>query len=281
MAQNKISNDQVDEEDGYPKSLEAQNKALELDPDNAVAYSRMGFNRLQHEMDLPAAAKLFETALALEPENAIVLANAASLAMTLGRIEETVNLRELAQQVDPLSAANSISLGRCYLANGQLDKAEATFRKALLLSPNRPLTRVMLTRVLARKNDSDNLEEIWDLIATEPLEPLRLIAAASTQYKLGNTVEADTALETLIEKYSGKTDVLIALAYAIRGEIDKTLQWLQQAVDLEGPQALMNSWHAPEFEILHGDPRWEKMLTNAGFSKQQLAAIDFEFTLPE
>ena len=36
-----------------------------------------------------------------------------------------------------------------------------------------------------------------------------------------------------------------------------------------------------EFEILHGDPRWEKILTSAGLSKQQLAVIEFEFTLPE
>ena len=36
-----------------------------------------------------------------------------------------------------------------------------------------------------------------------------------------------------------------------------------------------------EFEILHGDPRWEKILTSAGLSKQQLAVIEFEFTLSE
>ena len=279
--QNKVSNDQISEEEGYPKSLEAQNKALELDPDNAVAYSRMGFNRLQHEGDLPAAAKLFEKALALESGNAIVLANAASLAMTLGRVEQAIALRELAQQLDPLSSENSSGLARSYLANGQLDKAEATYRKTLLLSPNRRGTRALLSRVLGRKGDPDNLEEIWDLIAEEPLEPVRLIATASMHYKLGNTAEADAALETLIEKYSGKANSTIAMAYAIRGETEKTLEWLQQLVEIEGPQALMNLWYAQDYKILHGDPRWEKMLTNAGFSKQQLATIKFEFTLPE
>ena len=93
--------------------------------------------------------------------------------------------------------------------------------------------------------------------------------------------EADIALETLIEKYSGKTNNLIALAYAIRGDIDKTLEWIEQTVEIEGPQALMTTWYAPEYEILDGDPRWKKLLTSAGLSQQQLAAIDFEFTLPE
>jgi len=58
-------------------------------------------------------------------------------------------------------------------------------------------------------------------------------------------------------------------------------EWLQKAVELEGPQALMNSWYAPEFEFLHGDPRWEKILASAGLSKRQLADIRFEFTLPK
>ena len=279
--QNKASADQVNEEEGYAKSLQAHNKALKLDPNNAVAYSRLGFDRLHHEGDLPAAAMLFEQALALEPGNAVVLANAASLALTLGRTEQAVTLREYAQQLDPLSSATSMGLGTAYLANDQFDKAEAIFRKALLLSPRRPATRAVLVRAMGKKEGLDHIEEAWSLIAEEPYEPLRLIATASLHKWLGNMAEADIALETLIEKYSGKTNNLIALAYAIRGDIDKTLEWIEQTVEIEGPQALMTTWYAPEYEILDGDPRWKKLLTSVGLSQQQLAAIDFEFTLPE
>lgn len=279
--QNKVSVDLVGEEEGYKKSYESQNKALELDPDNAAAYSRLGHEQLHYEKDLPAAAKLFEKALALEPGNAVVLGNAASLAMTLGRFEQAIALRELAQQVDPLSSANSTGLGRSYFYDGQLDKAEATFRKTLLLSPNRPVTRAMLAWVLATEGDPDSFEEAWDLIANEPLEPLRLLATTSTHYMIGDTAESDSALDTMIEKYSGKADKLIALAFAIREEPDETLKWLQRAVESEGPQTLVPSWYSPSLNILRGDPHWEKMLADAGLSEQQLAAIDFEFKLPE
>jgi len=279
--QNKVSVDLLGEEEGYKKSSESQNRALELDPDNAVAYSRLGHKQLHHEKNLPAAAKLFKKALALEPGNAVVLANAASLAMTLGRFKQAIAIRELAQQVDPLSSANSSGLGRSYFYDGQLDKAETTYRKTLLLSPNRPVTRAMLSWVLAKKGDPDNLEELRDLIANEPLEPLRLVATASTHYMLGNVAESDSALNAMIEKYSGKTDKLIALVYAIRGEPDETIKWLQRAVETEGPQTLVPSWYSPSLSILHGDPRWEKLLADAGLSEQQLAAIDFDFKLPE
>jgi hypothetical protein len=36
----------------------------------------------------------------------------------------------------------------------------------------------------------------------------------------------------------------------------------------------------PEFKNLHEDPRWGNFLTGIGKSPEQLAAIEFEVTLP-
>jgi TolB-like protein/tetratricopeptide (TPR) repeat protein len=274
---NKIGLGLVSQEEIYPLVLEAQNKALELDSGNAAAYSRLGWDRLIYEGDLAAAAESFEQALALEPGNATVLANAAALALTLGRAEQAVTLGELALQRNPLSPTSALYMGRTYMTNGQFDKAEAVFRKTLLLSPTRPLTRAALARALYYKGD---IEEAINLIEEEPVRPLRLAVGAAMHHGLGNPAESNAALETLIEEYP-KASILIALTYAMRDETDKAFEWLQQAVELEGPQTLMNSWYALEFEVLHADPRWEKILTSAGLSKQQLALIEFEFTLPE
>jgi len=122
---------------------------------------------------------------------------------------------------------------------------------------------------------------VMDLIANEPYEPVRLTATASVQHQLGNAMESDAALNTLIEKYHQKSGNLIALVYAIRGEAGKAFEWLQKSVETEGPGALYETWYEPEFKILDDDPRWEELLSSAGLSKQQLAEIDFEFKLPE
>ena len=277
---NKIGLGLASQEEAYPLALDAQNKALELDSGNAAAYSRRGWDRLTYEGDLAAAAESFEQALALEPGNAIVLANAAALALALGRIEQAITLGELALQRNPLSQSTAFSLGRAYICIGQIDKAEAMFRKTLLLSPTRSLTRGQLARALYHKGDKSDLEEAMRLIKEEPVEPMRLTASAAFHHELGNTAESDAALHTLIEEYPQAT-TLIALTYAMRDETDEAFEWLQKAVELKGPQALLGTWYAPEFKILHDDPRWEKILTSARLSKQQLAAIKFEFTLPE
>jgi len=277
---NKVGLDLMSQEEAYPLAMDAQNKALELDSGNAAAYSRQGWDRLNFEEDLAAAAASFEKALALEPGNTIVLGNAADLALALGRTGQAVTLGELALQRDPLSSTSAFNLGRTYLTNGQIDKAEAIFRKTLLLSPARPFTRGSLARALYHKGDSGDLEEAMTLIEEEPVVPMRLAASAAVQHELGNTAQSDAALTTLIEEYP-QAMTLIALTYAMCDDIDNAFEWLHKSMDSKGPKALINRWYAPEFEILHGDPRWEKILSSAGLSKQQLAAIKFEFTLPE
>lgn len=279
--QNKTINKIVSVETGYARAKECQHKALELDPSNAAAHSRLGFDSLNYEWDWPAAADYFERALALEPGNAVVLANAASMAMALGRMDQAIALRELALQLDPLNAANTFGLGVAYYFNGQPGLAETAFRKTLSLSPNRPVTRAAIVRAIVGTGNYEDTDEIWELIAEEPYEPFRLIATASMHYTLGNFIDADVALEALIEKYSGKMDALIALAYAIRGNADEAIGWLQQSLDSMGPQALLNSRHSPEYDFIRGDPRWQELLANAGLSEEQLSAIDFEFQLPK
>jgi len=279
--QNKVSPSQGTGEEAYLKSKEAQNKALELDPENAVAYSRLGFDSLYFDGDLPASANYFQKALALEPGNAIVLANAASLAMTLGRVNQAVLLRELAHQLDPLNALVAFGLGWSYLVNEQLDESEAILRKSLLLSPERPVTRGAVARVLIRKGDLSNPEEIEDLIAKEPYEPVRLTATVGYRYRQGHMAESDAALEALVDKYHDRTGGLIALAYAIREDVDKAIEWLRRTIENEGPQAFVTIRFAPEFKILHDDPRWQELLTSTGLSGQQLADIEFEFELPD
>lgn len=138
----------------------------------------------------------------------------------------------------------------------------------------------MLARILYHK-DEGNLDAAMKLIAEEPYELWQLTAYSILHHGPGNMAESNAALQTLIEEHHQIAGSAIALVYATRGETDKTLEWLQKAVESEGPRILTNNWYVPEFEILHGDPRWEEMLTSAGRSKQQLATIEFEFKLPE
>jgi len=265
-------------EEGFTKALESLDKAISLDPGNAIAYSRKGWTTMAYKGDLVTATGLLQQALALEPGNVIVLANAADLVKALGRLDEAIALEEQALLRDPLDPTQYINLGGAYIEAKRYDEAEAMFRKAMLLSPNRIGVRAMLGRVLLLKNQP---EAAMDALEGEPFEPLKLAGLVLGHHALGNAVESDAALEILVAKYAETTAPLIGLVYASLGELEIALEWLVKAYEQEGPRVLLNAMKSPELESLRSDPRWEQLLTRAGVSEQQLAAIPFEVVLPD
>ncbi len=268
---------QVSREEGYQKALEVLNKALELDPENAIAHSRLGWFRMNAEIDLAGAAKTFEHALALEPGNKIVLANAAILLKVLGRLDQAIALEELSQQRDPLNPTSSFNLAGSYMLNRQFDKAEAMYLQTLLLSPEHIRARGALARALFNMGELEAADEIVEEV---PVPFMRVAGQALIKYAQGNHAESDAALMTLIDEYQQVAKPLIALVYAFRDEPDKAFEWLQKDVDINGPRVLMLGRLAPELDGLHDDPRWEELLANNGFSETQLAEIIFQVNLP-
>jgi tetratricopeptide (TPR) repeat protein len=65
-------------------------KALALDPDLAEAQATLGWIRTGHDWDWSGADAAYARALELEPGNAMVLRRAATLAATLGRLDEAL-----------------------------------------------------------------------------------------------------------------------------------------------------------------------------------------------
>jgi hypothetical protein len=67
---------------------------------------------------------------------------------------------------------------------------------------------------------------------------------------------------------------------AYRGEPDRAFEWLDKAVQYKDVGlVLITNEHL--FFNLHDDPRWLPFLERIGRSPEQLAAIQFEVTLPD
>jgi tetratricopeptide (TPR) repeat protein len=113
----------------------------------------------------------------------------------------------------------------------------------------------------------------------EPDEGHRLEGLVMAYYALGQAAESDAALTELIEKYEQQWSSYIAAVLAYRGEADRAFAWLDKAVQY-------NDWHLtliavePRFANIYDDPRWLPFLERIGMSPAQLAAIEFNVTLP-
>ncbi len=87
-------------------------------------------------------------------------------------------------------------------------------------------------------------------------------------------------LAELIEKYEKDSAYNIAYLLAFRGEADRAFAWLNKAVVYNDP-GLAQIATNPLFANIDTDPRWLPFLESIGKSPEQLAAIEFNVTLPE
>jgi len=264
------------EHESYTLAREAVDKALAINPDYAMAHATHGVLLMTHGGDMAQAAPLFAHALSLDPDNLVLLSYASSLLLRLGRLEETIAIREYDVAKDPLDPIGLNNLSFAYLKAEEADKAIATIQTLLMLAPEYSGARHNLGTAFLLKG---NFEAAMQEIRKEPSELWRLIGLAMVHWASGKTTDAEAALAELIEKYSENWAYHIAVLSSYRGEKDRAFKWLDEAVRQKAT-SLTYIAVEPLFKTLHDDPRWSPFLESIGMSPAQLSAIKFEVALP-
>ena len=263
-------------DEGYALAREVTEKALAIDPDFAEAHASLGWIALYYDRDLAAAARHYEYALSLEPTNLSIIAPASNVLLHLGRLDEAIAIREYTIAHSPLNPISHYNLANFYFVAERPDEAIASVRTALLLSPGRSRSHRLLSKALLQKGEN---EAALNAAQQEPAEVWRLISLTMAYHALGQSAESDAALTELIEKYEQDWAFDIASALAYRGEVDRAFAWLDKAVQYNARWSSITT--NPWFANIHHDPRWLPFLESVGRSPEQLAAIEFNVTLPE
>jgi TolB-like protein/Tfp pilus assembly protein PilF len=263
-------------DEGYALARKAANQALALDPSYARAHARLGWIATHHQGDLAGAARHYEQALALEPTNTGIIFSAASLAESLGRLGMTIALEDYALARDPLDPVAHNNQGDSYLSVGRFDDAIASFHTALALSPSYVGAKYRVGVAFLLKGEP---ESAMTSMEQEGFEAWQLIGLAMAHHALDQTSASDSALSKLIQKYEQDAAYNIAYVFAFRAEADRAFEWLRKAVNYNDP-GLAEIANEPLFANIKSDPRWATFLESVGKAPEQLAAIEFNVTLP-
>jgi tetratricopeptide (TPR) repeat protein len=226
--------------------------------------------------DLTGAAKHDERALALDPTNLAVLANAATLLQLLGRLDEALALEEALFRRDPVNTTLLSNLAITQRQTRRYDAAIASYNTALSLSPNKRGAHAQLGISLLQKG---NAPAALAEIEQEKSEELRAIGLPMAYHALGRKTDSDDALDALIAKYEKDAAYNIGAVYSFCGNADKAFEWLDKAVEYQDgglSQVAVESL----FDKIHSDPRWLPFLRKLGLAPEQLAKIQFKVTLP-
>jgi len=115
-------------------SLIANQKAVEISPNDAEAHSNLG-NTLKELGRLEDAETSYKKAIAIKPDYAEAHSNLGNTLQELGRLEDAETSYKKAIAIKPDLAEAHSNLGNTLQELGRLEEAEVSYRKAIAIKP--------------------------------------------------------------------------------------------------------------------------------------------------
>lgn len=246
--------------EGHELAENAIARSLELDPEYGWPYFVRGISRIFNKFEYEAGIKDLRNASRLDPGNAYLIAANGTGARVTGRFNEAIRLYQAALELDPVIPEVISFLGVTQLNSGNLDSAEASFRKTLALSPAFSGGHCRVGRILIHRG---MLHEALVEIEQEKSDVYRNLCLAMVHHALGTNKDSQRALDQLIEDQADTAAFQIAEAYAFRGEADKAFEWLEASYDIRD-SGLASLLGDPPLLKLRTDPRWRVYLEKLG-----------------
>jgi Tfp pilus assembly protein PilF len=209
------------------KSRLAADKALQLAPGLGQAHAARAYLQFYH-FDAPGALAECRRAVQLAPDDGTVLNGCGFVLAGLGKLREAIRLREHLLSREPLYNVNDAEYAKLLLATGRLD--EATKRLRLAEDPSGSTSFLLPYQsmyVAIVRGDAKAAQDV----ARSQSSPWREMNLAIAMQISPDRTAADAALaKVLADRIWAKTSpYAVAQAYALRGDADKTVEWLERA----------------------------------------------------
>src|SRR6476661_6604787 len=226
-----------DEETTLREAEACARRAFELNPNSAQGLSIMG-QLAYRRGNAGEAVRLLAQACAADPNNPDAMHQLGGAYLLGGRIgpmrEELTRLAEL----DPLTASNHCLLGLSYLLGGDPAGALPSHRRAVELDPRSTICRVCdAVALVAAGREAEAASQFEWLEQQAPDDHL---AAVGVRFRRGLTGDREavrsppSAGERAMAESDEYWSYLMAGAYALVGEADQALSWLEHAVRVRG-----------------------------------------------
>ncbi len=251
----------------FPRALASAKKAVELDPNSAEAHASLGFSTLYWNWDRAAAEREFNRALELDPSSARAHHWWATTLLTMNRSPEALLQIEIAQKLDPSSAAILADKAAVLMVLGRRREAYALLHQvvdadATLASAHSYLASLYLgdndyANYFAESGKAAELQHNQTAIAQN--------TAAQKAFSSGGLPAMYTALLPLqLAAYQQGRGQAFPLAetYSHLGQRTDALRMLREAYERREQPVLFLGAN-PEFAVLKGNPEYEDIVKKA------------------
>src|SRR5215213_9190854 len=246
-------------QEAYPKARAAATKALEVDETLAEAHTSLAVVKMDYEWDLPGAEREFKRAIALNPSYAGAHQWYGSLLMSRGQTEEALAETKRAQQLDPLSLIVDMGLGGLYIYARRFDEAIAYLEKVRDLHPEAFQPDSNLAYIYEIKGMKDEAVASYLRSRTLAGDTSERVTAVKAAYVASgwkgylqrriDEMKEHARLNRYVSSFS------VALLYALMGEKDEALAWLEKTYEEHNYRLLFIKVDA-RLDALRSEPRF-------------------------
>jgi len=245
-------------------------KALALDPNLPQAHLSLAGVKVNYEWDWQGAEREYKRAIELDPNSALAHEAFGEYLLAVGRMEEGLNEKEWAQELDPVGWHVEVGL---YEAR-RYDQAISLLTKYLESAPADGRAHFYLSECYAQKGMYK--EAIQHLRMAAALFGLKEIADsmdrgyAASGYK-GAMRELAKGAEQLYARHQF-TSLFIAEFYVRLGDNERALKWLQQDYKKREDAGLTELNADPVWDPLRSDPRFKNLVRGVGLPETNIVA---------
>lgn len=252
--------------DAMEKARAAAKRAIQLDPTLAEAHTSLAFVLMHYDWKFAEAEKEFQLALQFDPSYATAHQWYAYDLIAMGRIQESLDENQRAQESDPLSLVIVTDRGELLRYAGKNADAIRQVNEVTTLDPSFPLAHSFLAFTYAERgdlSDADNEAQRFLELAQGEMAPRfvrAFVAAKAGQRRLAMQILGHLTPQAVRTGscYS------VAEVYMALNDADHAFGWLQRGLEQrEGSLILLRV--DPTWRPLHSDSRFRALVKRIGF----------------
>ncbi len=248
--------------EAFPQSKIAATRALKIDPAQPQALVVLGVTSFLYDWNLKASEDYFRRAIEAQPNYAIAHMLFANTLAHRGRIEEAIRQIQLGNASDPVSVETNSLAWHTYFCARKYEEALKLLRSAIEVDPSYAPLRWRLSVILEQKGEYLEASEA----AYSGQDALSLKQAFA---KSGADGYWQRKLELLVRDRDPKSRYgfsPIARCYMHLRKREDAIRTLQAAYNRHDPFLIFWLPAYEEFDPLHSDPRFQRMLRGLGQS---------------
>jgi tetratricopeptide (TPR) repeat protein len=254
--------------EAYPRAQAAAKRAIALDDSLSGAHSSLAFVDFYWSWDVAGAQREFERALELDPKSVLAHHWYATFLLALGRLPESLQEIDKAQQLDPMSAAILSDKGLILFHNGQKEQAIALLKQVEttepdFLSPHNYLGMIYFLQGDYRQYLAEARKSAT-LLHDE--RRLAIVSASEKGFASGGShgmLNAMVKEEVRLHENGQESAYNLAATYAALGQKKEALDNLESSYEKREPE-MLSIRIDPWLDNLHDEARYRQILAKIG-----------------